>query len=454
MVNFFRVFVNIHKKEIPFTINMFSYFFLVTTSFWILKTLKKGLFFEWYKESGGFTLFSWTMSAARAELLAKILNMLVSFAFVGIFGWLSQRVRREKIAYINSMFFLSLFFVFSILLVKPIEITTWLFYIFGDLFSTVMVATFFVFLNDSVSAQTAKRLYGPIGLGGLLGGVFGASIVNLKLQSISLSNWMWICFVIGIIIMINAYFAAKNLLILNGEARQVKTSYVSAHRSTAYDGVRLTFKSPYLLSILGIVALYEIVSALMDFQFSATIEHFFTAEEIPHMFAKIFTITNSASLLVQIFLTSLILTRFGMTPALLTLPGAVVTSSILFFISPRPLTGSFLNLADNAFSYSINQSAKEALYVPTNHDEKYKAKTFIDMFVQRLAKTIAVVISFGITIIFSEFSTIRWISLLILGVVLVWIRGALHAGNTFTSIVNSSEPKSKTLPSEVPGSYQ
>ena len=52
-----------------------------------------------------------------------------------------------------------------------------------------------------------------------------------------------------------------------------------------------------------------------------------------------------------------------------------------------------LNTADNGFSYSINQSAKEALYVPTTREEKYKAKAFIDMFVQRFAKALAVGLS-------------------------------------------------------------
>ena len=57
--------------------------------------------------------------------------------------------------------------------------------------------------------------------------------------------------------------------------------------------------------------------------------------------------------------------------------------SLAFLALPTLWLGSLLNTADNAFSYSINQSAKEALYVPTTEDEKYKAKAFIDMFVQR-----------------------------------------------------------------------
>ncbi len=49
---------------------------------------------------------------------------------------------------------------------------------FGDLFSTLMVATFFAFLNDSVRSDYAKRVYGLVGLGGVTGGVFGSTSVR------------------------------------------------------------------------------------------------------------------------------------------------------------------------------------------------------------------------------------------------------------------------------------
>ena len=69
---------------------------------------------------------------------------------------------------------------------------------------------------------------------------------------------------------------------------------------------------------------------------------------------------------------------------------ALERNEIQIFPEYAATLAEFLNTADNAFSYSINQSAKEALYVPTTEDEKYKAKAFIDMFVQRAAKAVAV----------------------------------------------------------------
>jgi AAA family ATP:ADP antiporter len=128
------------------------------------------------------------------------------------------------------------------------------------------------------------------------------------------------------------------------------------------------------------------------------------------------------------------MSRLGVHVALLVLPVAILAASAGFAALPILVIGSLLNTADNGFSYSINQSAKESLYVPTTKDEKYKAKAFIDMFVQRFAKAVAVVISLGITTVFVEYSTIRWLSAVIVPLVVVWIFAAVYAGRRFREV--------------------
>ena len=94
----------VRKSELPLTLMMFSYFFLVITSFWILKPLKKALFIEFYDQQG-FSLFAWHMTAAQAELLAKVLNMVVAFVAVAIFTWLARRFRRQQLPLFSLVFF-------------------------------------------------------------------------------------------------------------------------------------------------------------------------------------------------------------------------------------------------------------------------------------------------------------------------------------------------------------
>ena len=193
----------------------------------------------------------------------------------------------------------------------------------------------------------------------------------------------------------------------------------------------MVFSSRYLLSIVAIVGLYEIISTILDFQFSFTVAHFLDGPDIGRHFALVFTITNWVSLLVQVFLTGFIMTRFGLAVALLVLPFTVALGSSAFLLFPVLWVGSLLNTADNGFSYSINQSAKEALYVPTSAAEKYRAKAFIDMFVQRFAKAIAVLISLGITFAFTDFSSLRYLGIITLALLVVWVIAARYAGREF-----------------------
>jgi len=139
---------------------------------------------------------------------------------------------------------------------------------------------------------------------------------------------------------------------------------------------------------------------------------------------------------VQLFLTSFVMTRFGLTVALMVLPVAILAGSAGFLVFPILWVGSSLNTVDNGFSYSINQSSKETLYVPASKDEKYKAKAFIDMFVQRFAKALAVGVSLIVTSIFVEFDSIRYLSLLTVALIVLWLWAVRFAGRRFDEMTS------------------
>lgn len=424
--------MDIRRDELPLAIFMFSYFFLVITSFWILKPIKKGLFIEFYDETG-FDLLGVTFSAPQAELLAKVLNMLVAFAAVVIFTRLSRQLRRQQLTFVFAIFFIASYLLFGQWLQTPGDTAVWSFYLFGDLYSTLMVATFFAFLNDSVTPSAAKRLYGLVGLGGVCGGVFGSTVVSANVALLSYSAWLWLCSGLTVLIIAAAWGAGRQVD-MHSAADEATAAAEPPAGNAATEGARLVFSSRYLLAIVAIVGLYEIISTIIDFQFTFTVSHFLDGPDIGRHFALVYSITNWVSLAVQLLLTSFIMTRFGLGVALLVLPFTIVLGSAAFLVFPVLWVGSLLSTADNGFSYSINQSAKEALYVPTTPAEKYRAKAFIDMFVQRFAKAVAVVISLGITFLFTDFSSLRYLGVLTLALVVVWIVAARYAGRQFREL--------------------
>jgi AAA family ATP:ADP antiporter len=425
---------NLRREDLPFALLMFGYFFLVITSFWILKPVKKTIFITFYDQTG-FDLLNLTLSAAQAELIAKVLNMVVAFVAVVVFSALSDRLRRQHLTYAFSGFFLFSYAAYSFLLSTPDDFTVWSFYLFGDLFSTLMVATFFAFLNDSVTPDESKKIYGLVGFGGVTGGAFGSMVVRGFISKLPSEQWMWVCG--GLVLAIAGLAMGAGRIVDRNpppEQPRKETPEPQTTGNPAVQGAQLVFRSPYLLSIVAIVGLYEIVSTVLDFQFSATVAHYVSGPAIGEHFATVFMITNIVAMLVQLLLTSYVMTNLGVGIALLILPFAILAGSAGFLALPILWMGSMLNTADNAFSYSINQSAKEALYVPTSKEEKYKAKAFIDMFVQRFAKAVAVGVSLGITLWFDDFASVRWLSLFTLPIILVWILAARYAGRHFAEV--------------------
>jgi len=426
---------DIRRSELPTALLMFSYFFLVITSFWILKPIKKSIFIQFY-EKAGFDLFAYHLSGPQAELLAKVLNMVVAFVAVAVFTWLARRFRRQQLTFIFTGFFLASYVVYGFVIKRPQSVTVWTFYLYGDLFSTLMVATFFAFLNDSVTPDDAKRLYGLVCLGGVAGGVFGTTTLRVLIAKIDVVGWLWVCFGLGLLILVVAFAAGRRIERDPPPEPEVAPAEMEkkGKGNPALEGARLVFGSRYLLSIVAIVGLYEIVSTVMDFQFTSTIDHYLSGPAIGKQFATVFAITNIVSMLVQLFFTSFVMSRLGVGVALMVLPVSALAGSMGFMALPVLGMGSALNTLDNGFSYSINQSAKEALYVPTTRDEKYKAKAFIDMFVQRFAKAVAVGVSLGITMVFREFSSLRWLSGFTIAVIALWIFAVLYAGRSFKNM--------------------
>jgi AAA family ATP:ADP antiporter len=430
----------IHEGEWSFVILMFSYFFAVITTFWILKPIKKALFIDYYKIGGHhFDLFGWQLSGPQAEMIAKVGNMVVVFFAALVFTWLANTLRRQQLTYVFAAFCLVVLLMYRALLPDAGELTVWSFYIFGDLYNSLMVATFFAFLNDSVSPLDARRLYGPIILGGVTGGAFSSFFVRTQIENFEPSDWALICAGIMVLIAVLAG-AAGGWVTRRGEPTVSESPALEEKKkrsSVAFKGARLVLRSRYLLAIVGLVGIYEIVSQLVNYQFTATVVHYVKGSTGSH-FATVFAITNIVALLVQVFVTTNVMSRFGVKAALLVMPVLILGASGLFLLLPILWIGSSLSTIDNGLNYSINQSARESLYTPLSREEKYKAKAFIDMFLYRAGKVIAIGVALLLSVcVGEEFTVVRLLSFLTIALVAAWVGIASFAGNRFRAMTEN-----------------
>jgi AAA family ATP:ADP antiporter len=417
-----RKFIDLRKGEVEPTVLFFTFWFTILVVFHILKPLKKGLFVDGL--------------GATTELYAKLGNIAVALLVVVMFTALYNGLGSSRMLGVLCLTFILALLGFSLAFAsgKPGALLTWVFYLFGDAWSTVWVTAFWAYLNEMTGTEQSKRLYGLIGGGGVVGGLVGEVGVWQLVRPLGTPALLVICAAIcaGIGFMIwriERISAAPNAVL---GRRSTQAPQPAAKSNPAVQGVKIVAASRYLLAIAAIVLLYEIVSQVLDYQYSTASETLEGAGATQAFFGEVGTIAGIVSVITQFFLVSFVIRTFGLTTALLVLPVVMAVSSGIYFVTPVLTAAAFLTISDNAFSYSMNQTARETLFVPTPPEVKYKARAFINMFVQRFGKGIAIVMALGLRAV-----PMRYLSVLALIVIAVWAVFALYAGRGFERLTRT-----------------
>ncbi|MFH2202680.1 MAG: Npt1/Npt2 family nucleotide transporter [Elusimicrobiota bacterium] len=360
------------KEERLKSLLLFTYFFLVIAVFWTMKPIRTSKFLSILGVQ-----FLPYMKLGTAGLVLPIMMF---------YSVLSRRYRREYLVSGWCVFFSWIALVFWRLFsgdaAPAVHVA---FFFFVDIYITVMVALFWSFANDLTPPEQARRTYGLVGAGGILGGVAGSAATGWLSGAMGPHNLLFVCALLLLVIPGIALPAARAV-----ERPPAAAPGPVFDWSAAVAGARLTFKTPYLLQIAGIVTLYEIISNLVDYQFSAAVAVAYPQEAAMAAFlGKFFTVNIAVSVVFQLIFTTLILRRWGPKVGLLILPLVLGLGSAAFLAVPVFTFAAGLLAADSILHYSVNQTSKEVLYTPTDESVKYRAKAFIDMFLYRFAKGIS-----------------------------------------------------------------
>jgi AAA family ATP:ADP antiporter len=272
-----KKFFDIRPGEWPLALGLSTYFFLVIAIFWVLKPIKRGLVISYFGDHP-LHVAGWVLSGAQAEQVGKVLNMLVAFAVVGIFTWLVRRYARHYLIVIFCGVFGVLFLVFGSV-INQIEglgqTAVWSFYVTGDIWTTVMVATFWAFANDLNTGDQAERLYGIVGLGGVVGGFVGATVVSGLVEQMGRSTLVLACLVPTALIAVLAVWIHRRECRADPEipcAPKADAVLDPEEENAFLEGGKLVLNSKYLLGIAAVLGIYEMVSNIVDFQLAMIVE--------------------------------------------------------------------------------------------------------------------------------------------------------------------------------------
>jgi AAA family ATP:ADP antiporter len=128
---------------------------------------------------------------------------------------------------------------------------------------------------------------------------------------------------------------------------------------------------------------------------------------------------NVIAVLLQAFVASRLVRRFGLAGVLFVLPIIALGAYGFIALGATMVIVRWVKTAENATDYSLMNTARHMLWLRTTREEKYKAKQVVDSFFVRLGDLFAAFVVFAgtawLTLDASGFAMVN------LGFVIVWL---------------------------------
>jgi AAA family ATP:ADP antiporter len=364
-------------------------------------------------------------SGAEAASYASAAMAAVLFVFVPIYGAFASRVNRVWLICSVTIFFASHLLIFYALGAAGVRIGVY-FYIWIGVFNNVAIAQFWAFANDLYTNERGKRLFPLVGIGASLGALVGAGLTAYFFKGMGPYRAMLIA-AVGLLVPV-----ALTIIVHRREGRRKEAATTEAEKPVGGGGsFALVFKQRYLLLIALMVLVYNLVNTLGGYILNTVIaqeaarrvaaglaDGASEAAIIGTMSGTVQTWVNLLGLVLQAFFVSRIFKYVGVRGALFILPVIAATGYSAIALIPTFFAVQWTKIFENGTDYSIQNTTKQALFLPTSREAKYKAKQAIDSFFVRFGDMLqAGVVFVGVQLAL----TVRGFALVNVVLVGVWL---------------------------------
>ncbi len=245
------------------------------------------------------------------------------------------------------------------------------FYVWVSIFGAIGTSQFWLIAAQMNDPRSAKRLFGMIGSGGILGGIVGGFSASRIAEGWGTE---------ALIPIVSGIYLLCSILIKVVSDTQADCGPLTSP-SPAAGGFRILKESRYLLWITIVLFLTELISTFVDFQFKVIVSNEFPEKnELTAFLGSFYGFLNIANFLFQAFLTARIIQWAGVKGAILFLPLTILSGSLALFYIPVLWTVLWLKIGDDGLRHSLHRSVLELLYQPVPAAIRGNAKVFLDSF--------------------------------------------------------------------------
>ncbi len=370
----FRSFFDVRPGEYGRTLFMSLYLLLVLLAYYILKPVSRALFLNKFDidklpwlyvliaVAGGILAYLYTKVAVRFSLNTAVTGaMIFSIAMQVLIWWL-------------------------IALNKP-----WVYYFFNiwtSLFSVMLVSQGWLVAANVFTPREARRLYGLLGAGSVVGAAFGGEFTARAVKYIAPRDLLLASAAFVVLAYIAFRFAAAQKGVSLKGARGAEAEEANVHLRDILGSIR---SQRHLQVIVGIMILTFIVDVSIEYQFNAYAKLAFrghhSAAELTAFLGNFYGIyLNLVTIVLQVVFTAFVVQRLGVGGTLQVMPVTIAFTSIATFFFSGVWAAGALRLTEAATRYTLNRTGMELLYLPLPLELKNRTKAFIDIFVDRFGR--------------------------------------------------------------------
>jgi len=372
------LFTDIQPGEGATVVLMLLNIFLLLVCYSVIKTVREPLILL----GGG----------AEVRSYAAAGQALVLMAFVPAYAWLASRVDRVRLLTMVSAFFIVCIELFALAVGARVAYVGVAFFIWVGVFNMSLIAQFWSFANDIYNKDAGDRLFPIIAVGMTAGAPLGSLAAGRLFQSGAAPS---------VILQVAAVLLVASVAFYNWiDARERRQQRQPVQPLETGGGFRLVLANPYLRLIAVLVVLLNVVNTTGEYLVAKLLTaHVNELAQATAGFDKQAYIgaftgqyqfwVNVTALILQAVVTSRLVKHRGLRGALLALPlialggYAIVAAGVGFSVV------RWVKTAENATDYSIMNTARQLLWLPTTREEKYKAKQAIDTFFVRFGDVLS-----------------------------------------------------------------
>jgi ATP:ADP antiporter, AAA family len=382
---FLGLFADVHAGEGRMALLLALNVFLILMAYYVLKVVREALILG----EGSAELKTY-MSAGQVVVLAVA---------VPLYGRLVARVSRMRLINVVTAFFVGCLLLFYVLAQFGVPLAI-VYFVWIGVFNLMIVSQFWSFANVIYSKDEGERLFAIVGFGASLGAVVGARAAARLIEPFGINELM----LLGAAVLVGQVLLTNHIDRLD-HARRGATRVESkpeVKKGPSANAFTMVFRTRYLLLMGLMLMLLNLVNTTGEYILGsiakATASNTIAAgqagglsegELIGQFYSNYFTYVNILGLLLQMFVVSRVVKRFGVPWAVMILP--LISLGAYNIIAFYPILTAVLaaKVAENATDYSLNNTVRNMLFLPLTYEQKFSAKQAIDSFFVRMGDVLS-----------------------------------------------------------------